>query len=118
MRINCDVDLFYEGEEITYSLSSLYDIEKDVYAYTSLGFIENQGDLDEKCIKIWDRDDYLVETLYKKVLIPWVGDRKIEDGEEFSQLLKIQGVNIKDLEGLLELIEQGIKMRLLKEKYD
>ena len=118
MRIECDVDLFFEGEEITYSLSSLYDIEKDEYEMTSLSFIENRGEFGEKYNTIWDNDVYLVETLYKKVLIPWVGDRKIEEGEEFSQLLKIQGVNIKDLESLLELIEQGIKMRLLKEKYD
>ena len=118
MKIECDVDLFYEGEEITYSLSSLYDIEKDEYEMTSLSFIENRGEFGEKYNAIWDNDEYLVETLYKKVLIPWVGDRKIEEGEEFSQLLKIQRVNIKDLEGLLELIEQGIKMRLLKEKYE
>ena len=118
MKIECDVDLFYEGEEITYSLSSLYDIEKDEYDMTSLAFVQNRGEMGEKYSAIWDREEYLVETLYKKVLIPWVGDRKIEEGEEFSQLLKIQGVNIKDLEGLLELIEQGIKMRLLKEKYE
>ena len=115
-KIVGNFELLFEGEDIAYSLSALYDIEKDTYEMPSLSFIEDEGSRDEKYIAVWDNDNYLVETLYKKVLIPWVVEKKIEDGEEFVELIKLQGVNIKDLEGLCKLMEEGFRLKLLKDK--
>ena len=108
-------ELFYEGENITYVLSALYDIEKNRYKMTSLSFIEDEGSRDEKYVAIWDNDTYLVENLYKKVLVPWVVEKKIEDGQQFANLIKLQGVSIDDLEGLCKLLEEGFRLKLLKE---
>lgn len=114
-KIVGNFELFYEGEEITYSLSALYNIEKNSYEMPSLSFIEDAGSRDEKYIAIWDNDSYLVETLYKKVLVPWVLEKKIEDGQQFADLIKLQGVTINDLEGLCRLMEEGFRLNLLKE---
>lgn len=114
-RIIGNFELLFEGKDITYSLSALYDIEKDSYEMPSLSFIEDEGSRDEKYIAIWDNDAYLVETLYKKVLVPWVVEKKIEDGQQFADLIKLQGVSIDDLEGLCKLLEEGFRLKLLKE---
>ena len=114
-KIIGNFELFYEGENITYVLSALYDIEKNSYEMPSLSFIEDEGSKDEKYIAIWDNDAYLVETLYKKVLVPWVVEQKIEDGQHFADLIKLQDVSIDDLEGLSKLLEEGFRLKLLKE---
>ena len=114
-KIIGNFELIFEGKDISYVLSALYDIEKNSYEMTSLSFIEDEGSREEKYIAIWDNDAYLVETLYKKVLVPWVVEKKIEDGQQFADLIKIQGVSIDDLEGLCKLMEEGFRLKLLKE---
>ena len=114
-KIIGNFELIFEGENITYVLSALYDIEKNSYEMPSLSFIEDEGSRDEKYIAIWDNDGYLVETLYKKVLVPWVVEKKIEDGQQFADLIKTQGVSIDDLEGLCKLLEEGFRLKLLKD---
>ena len=115
-KITGNFELFYEGENITYVLSALYDIEKNSYEMPSLSFIEDEGSKDEKYIAIWDNDAYLVETLYKKVLVPWVVEQKIEDGQHFADLIKLQDVSIDDLGGLCKLLEEGFRLKLLRDK--
>ena len=75
-KIIGNFELIFEGKNISYVLSALYDIEKNSYEMPSLSFIEDEGSKDEKYIAIWDNDAYLVETLYKKVLVPWVVEQK------------------------------------------
>lgn len=115
-KIIGNFELTFEGKNISYTLSALYDVEKDEYRMPSLSFIEDEGSKDEKYIAIWDNDAYLVETLYKKVLVPWVVEKKIEDGQQFANLIKLQGVSIDDLEGLCKLLEEGFRLKLLKDK--
>lgn len=116
-KIIGNFELTFEGKNISYTLSALYDVEKDKYEMPSLSFIENEGERDEKYIAIWDNDAYLAETLYKNVLVPWVVEKKIEDGEQFAALIKLEGVSIEDLGGLCELFEAGFKLKLLKEEH-
>ena len=115
-KIIGNFELIFEGKDISYVLSALYDIDKDEYEMPSLSFIENEGERDEKYVAIWDNDAYLVETLYKNILVPWVVEKKIEDGQQFADLIKLQGVSIDDLEGLCKLLEEGFRLKLLKDK--
>ena len=115
-KIIGNFELIFKGKDISYVLSTLYDIDKNEYEMPSLSFIENEGERDEKYIAIWDNDAYLVEKLYKKVLVPWVVEKKIEDGQQFADLIKTQGVSIDDLEGLCKLLEEGFRLKLLKDK--
>ena len=114
-KIIGNFELIFEGKDISYVLSALYDVEKDECEMPSLSLVEDYGTRSEKYIAIWDNDDYLVETLYKKVLVPWVVEKKIEDGQQFADLIKTQGVSIDDLEGLCKLLEEGFRLKLLKE---
>lgn len=114
-KIIGNFELIFEGKDISYVLSALYDVEKDEYEMPSLSFIEDEGSIEEKYIAIWDNDAYLAETLYKKVLVPWVVEKKIEDGQQFADLIKTQGVSIDDLEGLCKLLEEGFRLKLLKD---
>ena len=114
-RIVGNFELIFEGKDISYVLSALYDVEKDECEMPSLSLVEDYGTRSEKYIAIWDNDNYLVETLYKKVLVPWVVEKKIEDGQQFADLIKLQGVSIDDLEGLCKLMEEGFRLKLLKE---
>jgi hypothetical protein len=115
-KIIGNFELTFEGKNISYTLSALYDVEKNEYRMPSLSFIENEGALDEKSIEFWDGEIFLTETLYKKVLVPWVVERKIEDAEEFAALIRVNGVSIDDLEGLCKLLEEGFRLKLLKDK--
>lgn len=115
-KIIGNFELIFEGKDISYVLSALYDVEKDEYEMPSLSLIEDEGSISEKYIDTWDNDIYLVETLYKRVLVPWVVERKIESGEEFANLIKVEGVSIDDLEGLCKLMEEGFRLKLLKDE--
>lgn len=115
-KITGNFELVFGGKNISYVLSALYDVDKNEYKMPSLSFVEDEGHLDEKCSEFWDGEEYLVNTLYKKVLVPWVVEKKIEDGEEFAGLIKVEGVSIDDLEGLCKLMEEGMRLKLLKDK--
>ena len=115
-KIIGNFELIFEGKDISYVLSALYDVEKNKYTDTCLSFVENQGERDEKYLRIWDREEYLAETLYKQVLVPWVVEKKIEDGQQFADLIRVQGVSIDDLGGLCKLLEEGFRLKLLKDK--
>ena len=114
-KIIGNFELIFEGKDISYVLSALYDVEKDECEMPSLSLVEDYGTRSEKYIAIWDNDGYLVETLYKKVLVPWVVEKKIEDGQQFADLIRVQGVSIDDLGGLCKLLEEGFRLKLLKE---
>ena len=115
-NITGSFELAFAGKYISYKLSALYDLNKDSYEMPWLSFVKDEGYVDEKLITSWDNDTFLIQILYKKVLIPWVVEKKIEDGEEFAELIKVDGVSIDDLEGLCKLMEEGFRLKLLKDK--
>jgi hypothetical protein len=111
------IELVANGENIFYVLSALIDVKNNERCMCSLAFYEDYGGENEKMLELWDNDEYLIETLLPTVIIPWIEGNKVENPGEFSALLKINGVDLKDFPSLKELIEKGIEMGLFEEYY-
>ena len=112
IEINGNLGIQYLGKEITYEIACIYDDEFKLIM-PSLSFIKNYGMIDSTEIECWDSDIYLKETLYEKVLKPWITDKTIDDGEEFAELLKIDGVKLDDFEGIYALFNKAFELKLL-----
>ena len=109
-----NTDLIFETEDLVYQLSAMLDINTRKYEFTSLDFIKNWGMRDEKYITSWDNDTFLYETLYLKVLSPWVTLKENPSPEEFAVLLKIKGVKLEDFEGIYELFNKAIELKFFE----
>lgn len=113
-----NINIVYDGVEISYELSAGIDCEKDYKKYMcSLSFVKDLGTMSEKYIGIWDNEEYLMETLYKKVLVPWVESKDIPYSDDFAGLLKMKGVKLEDFEGLIELFKHAIILGFFEELY-
>jgi hypothetical protein len=115
-KITGNIELDYEGEKITYVLSVGIDVYKNTKYMPSLSFYENYGMIEgEKMLSIWDNDNYLIETLLPKVLVPWIENKSIIDTENFAELLQVKGVVIYDFPYIKELLDKGIEMGFFEE---
>jgi len=114
------VELILDGEEISYVLSAIIDLEKDGQdkAMESLAFYKNYGTRDEEVIDTWDNDHYLYHTLYNNVLVPWVDKKLINNGMDFAQLIQVKGVDIDDFKPLKELFDKAIELGFLKDQIE
>jgi hypothetical protein len=118
-KIDGNIELYYEGEKITYVLSVGIDVYKNTKYMPSLSFYENYRMIEgEKMIALWDNDNYLIEILLSNVLIPWAESKKIIDGEQFAELLKINSAAIDDFFYIKELLVKGIEMGFFEEYYN
>lgn len=113
VEINGSSELYYKGNSITYVIDALLNKDLSGYEMVSLAFCKDYGHLDQKEIEFWDNDDYLKNELYKQVLEPWVKDKTIPNSEEFTELLKIEGVSLEDFEGIYELFNKAAKFGLI-----
>jgi hypothetical protein len=106
------VELILEGKEISYVLSALLELDKpgEKKAMTSLAFYKNYGQISEESLEVWDNDIYLYNTLYKNILLPWVNEKTVSDGQEFGSLFQIKGVQIDDFKQLKELFDKAIEL--------
>lgn len=114
-----NIELVHEGKQISYVLSVGLDLDKKGFPkyMPSLSFYKNYGSTyDEKLIDYWDNQSYLVETLYKGVLVPWA-DSKIKNKESlFSIFEDIEGSSIKDLDNLKKLFDIAFSMNFFNNK--
>lgn len=111
-----DITIVFDGLKITYVLSAGIKMETREFYFPSLGFYENYGMEDEECIELWDNDHYLIRTLYRRVLLPWVSKKGVLENSEFTDLVKVKGVSLDDMDGIKELIEEGIRFDFFEEK--
>lgn len=111
-----DFTLTAHGDDIYFDLSVGYDPYKDIYYMPSLSFIKEKGMIAaEEYLEIWDNEDYIIDTLLNKVLVPWIDENKILDSKEFAELINIDSFNMKDFKLLRELIEEGMKLGFFEE---
>ncbi|MEI6186933.1 MAG: hypothetical protein WCP46_00325 [Alphaproteobacteria bacterium] len=111
-----DFTLTAQGSDISFNLSVGYDPYKDIYYMPSLSFIKEKGMVSlEEYLEIWDNEDYIIETLLNKVLVPWIDTNEILDSKEFAELINIDSFNMKDFKLLRELIEKGMKLGFFEE---
>ena len=109
-----NIDLAYQTDLIGYELSVGIDFEKNKYYMPALSFVKDYGMIHEECLYTWDNEDYLIDTLYSNVLLPWVVSKEIPCPEEFANLLRIEGVRLEDFEGLYELFNKAIEMKFFE----
>lgn len=112
-KIGGYTEIYYEGKDITYTFCSLFNNDLCTYAFPSLSFVKDYGMSSEKHIEIWDNDRYLKGILYDDVLLSWVIEKKINSAEEFTHLLKIEGVCLEDFQGIYDLITKAIELKML-----
>ena len=97
--------------EISYVLDAMVNLEAPYKkGLPSLSFWKNHGQVFEKEIEAWDNDEYIYHTFYKKVLLPWIKNKTIEDPIEFAGVVSIPGVKLEDFDQLKLLIEKGIEL--------
>ena len=113
-KIIGSIELAYETDLIGYELSVGIDIEKNKYYMPSLSFKKDYGYIHESTLACWDNENYLIETLYSMVLLPWVVDKSIPAPEDFANLLRIEGVRLEDFQGLYELFNKAIEMKFFE----
>jgi len=105
---NGTIELTVETEKITYVLSAFLNLNEGYKKETpSLGFYKDYKGTDQECMDEWDSEHYIYNTLYKKVLIPWVSNKEIISGEDFANFVQISGVSLNDFEDLIELFERA-----------
>lgn len=109
-----NTELAFETDDIAYVMGVGIDTKKNKYYMPSFSFVKNYGENVQKYIEIWDNEDFLIEILYEKVLLPWVVDKSIPSPEEFAALLKIDGVRLEDFEGIYELFNKAIEMKFFE----
>lgn len=113
------IDISYEGELVTYIISSIIDMKSGNLSMTNLDFYKNYGNIiSEKWLGGWDNDEYLIDNLYNNVLIPWTHSHEITSPKEFAELIKIEGVSIDDFEGLKVLFDKAIEMKMFDEYFN
>lgn len=97
---------------VSYVLDAGVDLNDPNYKkfMVSLSFWNDHGHTYEKEIEAWDNDLYIYETFYKKVLLPWIKDKTIEDPIAFAEFVSIPGVKLEDFDQLKLLIEKGIEL--------
>lgn len=110
-----EINLTVEGKDIQYQLNVGIDLEKanDHYYMPSLSFWKDKGSGGERELDTWDSDEYLLQTLLAKVLIPWTERKEILKAKDFADLL-IMGVHIEDFVLIKELLEKGVEMGFFK----
>jgi hypothetical protein len=98
--------------EISYVLEAGVNLTDPSYKkyLPSLSFWNDHGHTYEKQIEAWDNDHYIYETFYKKVLLPWIKDKTIEDPIAFAEFVSIPGIKLEDFDQLKLLIEKGIEL--------
>lgn len=111
-----NMEFAYNGKDITYVLSVGINERNEMYM-PSLSFYKDYGHNDEKMIELWDDDTYLIETLLEKVLVPWEDNKRIEEAEQFAELLKVKGVSLEDFSSIKRLIENCIDNGFFGEYY-
>lgn len=103
-----NIELIFNGEKIDYVLSVGIDLEREGHPryMPSLAFYKHYGlTHDQKEIEVWDSEDYLINRLYKGVLVPWENN-EIKDKECLVELVKdIEGISLSDFDGLKRLFE-------------
>lgn len=111
-----NIELVFKGKNIDYVLSVGIDLKKEGFPkyMPSLGFYEDHELIDKKSLGWWDNEVYLLETLYKGVLVPWKENR-IDNKEAFTELLtEIKGSSVEDFDGLRRLFEIAISMNFFE----
>lgn len=106
------VELILDGKELNYVLSATIELDKpgEEKSMASIAFYKDYGLNSEEVLEVWDNDTYLYNTLYKNVLLPWVAEKTVVDGQEFGALLQIKGVHIDDFQELKEVFEKAIEL--------
>lgn len=95
----------YDGEEISYIISSGIDLkDEQKYYLPSLQFVKEYGTHYEEEIACWDAESFLISVLLEEVLIPWIDNKDIPNKTEFAAILSVNGVKLDDFEGIRDLI--------------
>lgn len=119
VELNGNIELLFEGKEITYVISAGIDLKKGMkYFMPSFTFIKDHGSNNEECIDAWDAEEYVVETLLNKVVTPWLDHHTIPLPEEFAHLVTITGVKLEDFAGIQELINSAITYNLFEDYFN
>lgn len=109
------IEVSLEGEQLTYTISSIFDLEdlgkKKMTWFTIKKMWPNDSDI----IKSWDNDEYLYNTFYLGVIEPWALRNEVSEPSEFSYFLKIHNVHIQDLKSLNYLFIKAIELGMFDE---
>lgn len=100
----------------TLILSALISIRTDdKKSMPCLSLYENYGSLvGEKNIFMWDNDGYLYNTLYKKVLVPWVENNEISNPKQFSEVI-VEGIHLDEFAKLKFIFDKAIQHGFFEE---
>jgi hypothetical protein len=111
-------EISIKGEEIDYVLTVGMNIEKNELYMPSLSFYKDYDYVYQKVIEIWDNENYLIDTLYNQVLIPYIETKSILNVEGFKKLVSIKGFSLKDFEVIKKLMDVGIEKGFFQEYLD
>lgn len=111
-----NIELVYNGKNLSYVLSCGIDLEKDntFYMPSLIGYVDYEKSNTES-VFWWDNDEYLYNTLYKNVLLPWVENKTISHPEEFAELLTEGKAELTDFEPLLNLFSRAEELNFFKD---
>ena len=111
IEINGHTEIYYEGLNCTYVLSSIFNNEHK-YVMPSLQFSKNYGMINEKSLDYWDNSEYLIK-LYKKVIKPWVKNIEVKSKKRHKEFLKEEFTSLEDYEGIYELFNRAFELGML-----
>jgi len=119
IEINGNIELLFEGKEITYVISAGIDLKRGMkYFMPSFCFYSDYSSNNEKCIDSWDVEGYILKTFLAGVINPWVNDHSIPNPEEFATLIRIKGVHLDDFEGIQVLLNTAIDLNLFEDYFN
>jgi len=104
-----------KGEEIDYVLTVGMNIKKNELYMPSLSFYKDYDYVYQKVIEIWDNENYLIDTLYNQVLVPYIENKSIPNVQAFKELVSIKGFSLDDFEVIKKLMDVGIEKGFFQE---
>jgi hypothetical protein len=111
-----NIEIAGEGREVTYILSVGLDFDKGDKRFMScLAASRNYGMIDETYEFEWDNDEYIYNTLYKEVIIPWVDEKKVINPDEFASTLKQEGIHLDDFPIIKKMFEKAEEFNFFQE---
>jgi hypothetical protein len=111
-------EIYIKGKNIDYVLTVGMNIEKNELYMASLSFYKNYEYVYQELIEIWDNENYLIDTLYNQVLVPYVETKSIINIEGFKELVSIKEFSLDDFEAIKKLMDVGIEKGFFQEYLD
>lgn len=111
-----NIELVYNGKNLSYVLSCGIDLDENskFFMPSLVGYEDYERD-EKKIVFWWDNDEYVYNTLYKKVIVSWVNDRTIPNPEDFAELLNEGKVDLTDFEPLMILFQRAEELNFFKD---